>query len=108
MSTDVGTAIGLRDNLLSGEFPTTLTLSHVAVRSLVPLHACILALPAIAAIFVTVQLPNDEPKGLTSSPASTVHQEVFWLQEFDCSWNNITEDINDALYLTYAKRLMLR
>ena len=30
------------------------------------------------------------------------------MQEFDCSWNNITEGVNDALYLTYAKRLMLR
>ena len=59
-------------------------------------------------IDVTAQLLNDDTAASSQALVSTAHKAGSRVQEFDCSWNNITEGINDALFLTYAKRLMLR
>lgn len=87
MSADVGTAIRLQYNRLTGPMPVTLILSHVLVS----------ILRRIAV------LPGDDQA--VSMPAALT---TTCLQEFDASWNNLTNNVKDILLLTYAKRTKLR
>ena len=67
--------------------PLTLILSHVLVSIL---------------RHIAVHLGDD--LAVAFSAALTVTR----LQEFDASWNNLTNDVKDILLLTYAKRTKLR